>query len=531
MEKELKQIELWKVLYSNENLDISFLSSSIQKLKSSTNFFNKPKASMFGIEFESDLLYGYSYLNYYSIVYLIKAFYDNFLAHKNASNVIIYFDSSISNNIVSKVISYLNLKKCNVFVFDHREITPNMIKTLNSQNIEISFLIFEKNIISQKYYLSIFMDNLALSIFSQQRLIDYFYNDLEFINFGLDDVPVYINLEKFLMLNSSQKLPVQLHHFFDYEQFKGVILTENSSDFKFLKTLFNSSKIKFKISHNSYLFNYYNSAKRHTFKALSLFDNFLNFEVIFLIGNNNKLKIFIKQKNKFIWLNQYQVAYLFIKNEVLKWRKQEKKQILVPLESPQLLIELIDSFNFEALKVISFKDTKEVIFGFNNDSYLCDYNNTFKFSNISMMLLLIEILVKYKQNNNLLNLKLLKMKEHFAKSWVTLKTLKINPEQIELLKGNFPTTDLFINKKFEITHLENLEYKFQNHQYLFLICSTNKKLHPDLFFQWIISYDTLSKNLTVHCEFNFHKPINWFRKLQLMYFNKKFIKKVKRTYK
>ncbi|UUM20074.1 MULTISPECIES: MAG5620 family putative phospho-sugar mutase [unclassified Mycoplasma] len=527
MEKELKQIQLWKELYKNENLQLSVLNSDVKNLVEMKGFFNPPKASILGIEFLSHSLYGYNNLNYYTIVYLTKAFYELFLIEKTSANVALYFDSNIEQNIRSRVISYLTAKKCNVFVFDNQEITPNMIHTLNFSNIDMSFLIFHHSNQAQKDYVSIYHNNLVLTIKEQQKLIDHFCNDVEFINFGFDDIPVYINLEKLLLLNQSKKFSIQISSFFQREQFKSVVLVENRSESKFIKTLLRDSKIKFKISSNSYLFSYYNSTTRSIFKRFFIFDNFLSYEGIFLISRNNQLKVFIKQKNKFILLNQYQIAYLFIRNEVLNWRKQLYKKILVPDDCPQILIELIRSFNFVPLETSSYTSDRDLIFGFINDTYLCEYNNQFRFSNISMMLLLLEIFARYKQNNNLLNLKLFKMKEHFAKNFFITKKIKVNLEQVQLIQSNLFLPNQAINKKYQIEHIQKINYQFQNEQFLLIISSSHNQRNSQTLVRWIVSYNHLTSLLKINTEFNLDNSIGWFTKCKLKRINRKFLKKIK----
>lgn len=526
MEKQLKQIQNWKTLYENETLDSSLFNSEFRLSSFYNSFFQKPTPSLFGICFESFNPFGFNHLNYYTILYSVKSFYDLFLSNASNLNIALYFDEQIPEFIIKKVISFLNLKKCNVFILDSAEVSVNVVKSLNFYPQDMNFLVFEKENNTDKFYLNIFKNTTSLSINGQQKVIDYMLNDQEFITFGTDEVPTYLNLEKLLILNKGKQLQLGINKYFDYSEFKGLILVEDNRDYLYLDNLIKNTQINFKVVHNNYLFGYFSNSKRNFFQSFFI-ENFVTVEVIFLVSKDNQLKVLIKQKNNFILLKNYEVAFLFIDKEVYKWKNNLQNEVLVPLQNPLVLKQMIQSYNFIEAKIDSYKSGSNTIFGYYNDFYICKYNNILRFSNILMMFLLIQTFVQYRQNNNLLNYKFLKMKSRFGQYLYQSSTIKINPVHKDLIRKDFLLKDEQINKHFAIDKLKIINFEIQNKDYLLEIKSHYSKTKKTFTAKWIVSFDQKSAQLSLWGEFHSNKKLTLWTKRKFYLLHRKMLKKFK----
>ncbi|WP_416738373.1 MAG5620 family putative phospho-sugar mutase [Mycoplasma sp. 005V] len=533
-QKNEHKLTSWYNLYQNNNLiDYSFehFVREIDNLFPNNSFYTRPKATIYGIEFDSLNIYGFGNLNIYTLLNLADIFDTNHnksgLFRKKAR---ILFSSSsediFPSSLTQHFISYLKDKKHFVYGFNVDQVNQFVFQSaINSLDIDYAFYLTYSSS-NNKYYLQIYSGKGLISLDEQEELITQLYqwkkhfilsNNHELITLNINKV-IDSNIKKVLnrYVNRENKLDY-------YSNLSVYLMVEEQSDTYILERFFNQVNIKYSklnpllnkdlLSPSPVVF--WRWLRTANYKA----------DLIIILNKNKELKLITKTKEGYVTLNDDEIAFLYINSQYLYWKQKgllENEQIFIPMNAADFILSNLENYKIKYQYENELTDPNNVLFaygqGFSNSSEMnLNYDNLEFLFNFCFMLL------NYKENNNLFTFKYKKMTEASHFTSLNLYNIKKTAADMntvfEYLLANPDTLG-----KYKIEKLKAINYDSNKYQYLFNLRLKTKHNKSNIF----ISFD--KANNQIECKFetiiSLYKINHFIEKWYTIYVQKKIVKKL-----
>ncbi|MFV8459068.1 MAG5620 family putative phospho-sugar mutase [Mycoplasma sp. CR] len=533
-QKNEHKLTSWYNLYQNNNLiDYSFehFVREIDNLFPNNSFYTRPKATIYGIEFDSLNIYGFGNLNIYTLLNLADIFDTNHnksgLFRKKAR---ILFSSSsediFPSSLTEHFISYLKDKKHFVYGFNVDQVNQFVFQSaINSLDIDYAFYLTYSSS-NNKYYLQIYSGKGLISLDEQEELITQLYqwkkhfilsNNHELITLNINKV-IDSNIKKVLnrYVNRENKLDY-------YSNLSVYLMVEEQSDTYILERFFNQVNIKYSklnpllnkdlLSPSPVVF--WRWLRTANYKA----------DLIIILNKNKELKLITKTKEGYVTLNDDEIAFLYINSQYLYWKQKgllENEQIFIPMNAADFILSNLENYKIKYQYENELTDPNNVLFaygqGFSNSLEMnLNYDNLEFLFNFCFMLL------NYKENNNLFTFKYKKMTE--ASHFTSLNLYNIKKTAADM---NTVFEYLLANPdalgKYKIEKLKAINYDSNKYQYLFNLRLKTKHNKSNIF----ISFD--KANNQIECKFetiiSLYKINHFIEKWYTIYVQKKIVKKL-----
>ncbi|WP_416373862.1 MAG5620 family putative phospho-sugar mutase [Mycoplasmopsis felis] len=248
--------------------------------------------------------------------------------------------------------------------------------------------------------------------------------------------------------------------------------------------------------------------------------NLNKYDLLIYIDKFNQLSIYLKIKNKFILIKDEELTYLYINYYYLTWKQNqvlERNKIFIPHYTSSSILNLLNNFNIPYDFLNNLK-TNEVLLANQNKFFSSEIDKYLSFNNIQFVLNFCFILSSYKNNNNLLDYKFLKMKKYMnkyiVKNYSTKFEYKKNNELIHLFKSQ-----KILNKFFYIEESINIDLNtIYDHTFLKLIIKDKNQNEYITF----LYYDFYLNNFNIKIETKRTKNIFFFciQKILIFQLNK-----------
>ncbi|TDV24282.1 hypothetical protein BCF59_0237 [Mycoplasmopsis mustelae] len=413
-----EKLKHWHSFYTNEGICFIPFAEFLENIKkASRKSTNQARASYNGIEFSSDDLFSQKSLNIYSLIAITKTLLEN--SKTRNKTILIGSDKSVDNKLLSNLKRSISSKRIRVLEYNTEEINEFIVLN-TSLDVKIDFYLYlKKSLINNKYYLKIYQNHCMLDLQQQRDLLlqaNEFDKEIILQNY---ENTAKLKIEKFLtfydlkLQNKFQSLN-QLqsgHKNLNIKTFLRVPQDEYFLNTILINQGFNIKKISniyVELSDN-YLFGF--------FKKIQNLSNKSQITDIIIVGDKkSRFKIYFNIKNKLIYISNDELLYLYINFYFLTWKKQNKLQdnkLIIPHHTSQGIINLLKTFNIK-YSYLEHIENKNILLANFLDNYSSNLDNFLDFSNYQFILEICLMAESYKNNNNLLDYKYLKMRKYFS---------------------------------------------------------------------------------------------------------------------
>ncbi|MGZ9763073.1 MAG5620 family putative phospho-sugar mutase [Mycoplasma sp. 5912] len=498
-----QKIKNWHSFYYNEGIEIISLPDFFNHIRlANSNPEYKVKATNLGIEFNCDNPFSMHCFNIYTLIAITKSLLINIkkrnktllLGHSEGIDAKIYelFKRSFSHKSI-KLLEY-NINVINEFI---------IINT--TLGIDVDYYIYlYKNPFNNNYYIKIYHDLFLISVNEQKQLLNNVFEfDKQIILHNFYNLFI-LKIDKFLSFYKL-KLENQKHLFLenqiDRNNLNIKIAINNPADNNILQSLLNS--LGFNVKEASNL--------RIQERSKNLFWIFFKWNLFsyqksktdFLITSDkkNRYNFFFNINDRYIKINNEELIYFYINYFFLQWKNENKLQqnkVIITHSVSKNIINLLNNFNIP-YEFAEKSDTKNVLFANILEHFGANNNQALEFSNLQFIINICQMLLSYKNNNNLLDYKYLKMRNYFKNTIYIVKKIKI-PFFKSTNLATFFQVNQSISRNYRISKMEQLN-AYNTYSYEFLNLEIQNKKQQ--VFNICIYYDFNRESLIFKQEHNF----------------------------
>ncbi|MEE3928295.1 hypothetical protein V2E24_01765 [Mycoplasmopsis ciconiae] len=458
-----------------------------------STFMQFPSVTNEGIVF-GDFI-GYAQANEY-VISLICAKLSTLL--KDNNNLLICFDQLIESNIKSKVIKIFKQQGHNVYGFaPEQKISEAIIREAFKIDILDGGLYFKYDKLTNKPIIKLYDKDGKMQ--NYQKVIKL-VSDLYLFEYPLyyhanDDI-TQLSYNKIvdLYFNNKQNNTIFKINKHD-KKINAKIIAHVDNQNSLLPFEKNITKNSFSLSYSKKLNFWVNKIK-----FLAAIKNKNNYDVIIFIDSKQNVDFFVKNTNKFKKIKSDLFAAIYLDYIYQNWKNenQTNKSVFVALNASNFIKNEINNLSLQLTYENQNINEEDIIFKYDNNIFTSGIKNNMSddlldFINYSTLLL-----QNYKNNNNLISLKI-KEKEKRQKDFLSKNfNFKIPPQKLEGIFKMFSVNSYFSNENI-ITQV-NI-HKYKNNKYLFLLSLEINKQH------WLHFYYSPKKHI-ISVDLNYNKDHN-----------------------
>ncbi|MFV8483390.1 MAG5620 family putative phospho-sugar mutase [Mycoplasma sp. Z473B] len=532
--KNEHKLATWYNLYRNNNLiDFSFehFVREIDNLFPNNTFYTRPKATVYGIEFNSLNQYGFGNLNIYTLLNLVDIFdtikNKSVIFRKKARILFATSDETVfPSDLKQYLTSYLKDKKHFVYGFNVSQINQFVFQSaINSLEIDYAFYL-SFNECNNKYYLQIYLGKELISLETQDELITQLYqwkkhfvfmNNYELITLNINKV-IDSNIKKVLAryVNRENKLDY-------YSTLSVYLMIEDPSSSYILERFFNQVNIKYSklnpllnkdlLSPSPIVF--WRWLRTANYKA----------DLIIILNKNNDLKLITKTKEGYVTLNDDEIAFLYINSQYLYWKQKEllkNEHIFLPMNAADFIISNLENYKIQYKFENELSDPNNVLFAY-GQGFSNSLEMNLNYDNLEFLFHFCFMLLNYKENNNLFTFKYKKMTEASHFTSLNLYSVKKTSSEMRAVFDYLLTNPDTLGK-YKIVKLKAINYDSNKYEYLYNLRLKTKHNKSNIY----ISFNKSTNQI----EFKFETIINLYKinpfieKWYTIYIQKKIVKKL-----
>ncbi|WP_322958462.1 hypothetical protein RRG49_00415 [Mycoplasmopsis felis] len=512
------QLKNWYSFYYDQNIIHLTYKEFLLKINDNLLNLKNPRITFDGIEFLNNNIYELNSFNIYYLIILIDIYLSENI-NKRKKQIFLGKDNNIDLEKIILLKKFFN--KNNIKVFEYNISYVNdfiVLNTLSDMDLDLAIYLY-KNEINNKYYLKIYNKDGLLSKEKINELINKSHNFDKEIKLSENKDSIQLNIDKFLnyYINKNNNHITKSEFKQDVLNIK-ITIEDPKSEYILLNLL---RKFGYLVKRNIQKFKWETKIKKYLwiyFKWLNY--NLNKYDLLIYIDKFNQLSIYLKIKNKFILIKDEELTYLYINYYYLTWKQNkvlERNKIFIPHYTSSSILNLLNNFNIPYDFLNNLK-TNEVLLANQNKFFSSEIDKYLSFNNVQFVLNFCFILSSYKNNNNLLDYKFLKMKKYInkyiVKNYSTKFEYKKNNELIHLFKSQ-----KILNKFFYIEESINIDLNtIYDHTFLKLIIKDKNQNEYITF----LYYDFYLNNFNIKIETKRTKNIFFFciQKILIFQLNK-----------